>query len=117
MQNDDLVQPGHGHLIASCGVLAGKVFSHLTGRQIYALCDQARRRNIPWDEEGHPTEQERHLMGANLVLRLPRVAAMSLYDALIHHHQQLLRVYQRQQSSWSMKHLVMVAKANGVCRG
>lgn len=56
-------------------------------------------------------------MGANLVLRLPRVAAMSLYDALIHHHQQLLRVYQRQQSSWSMKHLVMVAKANGVCRG
>lgn len=96
MQIDDLIQPDQGHLVTYHGVLAGKIFIHLTERQICALCDQAHRRGIPWDQEGHPTEQEGHPMGADLVLQLPRVAAISLRDALIHHHQQLLRVYQRQ---------------------
>lgn len=36
-------------------------------------------------------------MGADLILQLPSMAAISLQDALIQDHQQLLRVYKRQQ--------------------
>lgn len=37
-------------------------------------------------------------MGADLILQLPSVAAISLQDALIQDHQQLLSVYKRQQN-------------------
>ena len=109
MQTDALIQPGHGHLITSRGLLAGKMFSHLTGRQKCALCDGECRRDILWEQGGHPT-------GAGLILQLPKVAAISLQDALIQDHQQLLRG-SKNQSSWRMKHPLMVVNANGVCWG
>lgn len=43
-------------------------------------------------------------MGADLILQLPRVAAISLQDALIQGHQQLLRVYKRQQNPIQLEH-------------
>lgn len=48
------------------------------------------RRDIPRDQDRHP-------MRADLILQLPRLAAISLQDALIQDHQQLLKVRKRQQ--------------------
>lgn len=49
------------------------------------------RRDVPWEQEGHPVR-------ADQILQLPRVAVVSLQDAGIQGHQQLLRVYKRQQN-------------------
>lgn len=42
--------------------------------------------------------QEGHPIGADLILQLPRVAAVLFQDAQTQDHQQLLRVYKRQQN-------------------
>lgn len=78
-----LIPTGHGHLITSRGLLAAKTFIHLTGRLKCALCDRRSK------QEGHP-------VGADLTLQLPRVVAISLQDASLQDHEQLLRIYKRQ---------------------
>lgn len=50
-----------------------------------------------------PGEQDRHPMRAHKILQLPRLAAISLQDALIQDHQQLLKVHKRQQKTTQLE--------------